>query len=242
MKLLAMKASLSFVILIFFSTNIFSQALSGEWEVQGENPNQKLYEGTLQTSFIGKAMYKLQWDIKYEADDQIKTFPGTAFYEKDNKKLIAAYGVDSKRYGLFSYDLTEIGGLFGTGLWTSHQGKGAELIGGELGKDKIAGRYEVVGRRPQGDLELGISETYKGILEISKEGNRYYLVWTLGDDTPYNGFGYVSGDKLIGVWGIGEDYGLITYTLDATISMASAKWTSAFYDFKGGTETIIRKD
>ncbi|MFY0599401.1 MAG: hypothetical protein JXR03_06995 [Cyclobacteriaceae bacterium] len=237
-----MKQITTILIALLFGINgVYSQALDGEWNVTGETPKGQSYEGSIKMTFIGKAMYKLNWDVLYKGEDEIKTFPGTAFYDKENRKLTAAYGVETERYGLFSYDLNEEGGLFGTGLWTSHKGKGAELIGGELGKDVIEGRYEVVGRRPQGDVTKQISETYKGILEIKKNGKRYHLTWTLGDNTPYNGFGYVSGDKLVGVWGIGEDYGLETYTLDETRLLGTAKWTSPFYDFKPGMETISKK-
>ncbi len=215
--------------------------LEGTWKVEGANPNEVSYEGTLEIEALNNTLHKLQWDVRYENKSSSEVFPGTGIYDKQSNRMYAAYGINTLRYGLIQYPLNEKGGLEGSGSWTSHQGVGAELIGGKLKRGKIEGTYEVVGRRSLGDVALGASETYSGTLKIKKEGNIYRLSWYLGDGTPYQGFAYKKRGNLIGVWGIGGSYGLEIYTFDADMQEANATWTTPNYDYEEGEETIMKQ-
>lgn len=216
----------------------YAQELEGKWSVEGQNPKGQGYEGELTMIKSSELFYRMQWNIFYDNKSQAEVFPGTGFLDKKNNKLIAAYGIGSLRYGLFTYDLNESGGLEGTGSWTSHLGRGAELIGGVLKKEQLPGIYEIVGKRSLGDMKLGVTSTYKGTLKIEKEGDLYKLNWYLGDGTPYEGFGYVSGGNLIGVWGIGGSFGLEIYDLDEDMKKGKSSWTSPSYDYQKGQESI----
>jgi len=235
-----MKNFTTILTLLLLGTSVFAQNLSGTWTVKGENPKGDAYEGTLDINPVSKIMYKLNWDLKYANKSRSQTFPGTGIYDKETNKMIAAYGIGTLRFGLFQYELNEKGGLQGAGSWTSHQGRGAELLGGRLNQKTISGTYEVVGRRSKDDVEMGASETYKGTLKITKDGDKYHLTWYLGDGTPFSGFGYISGGSLIGVWGIGGSYGLEIYSFNKSMDKATSEWTTPNYDFKMGSEKIMK--
>jgi hypothetical protein len=224
------------------ATGALAQSVEGKWSVEGQNPKGQGYEGELTITPTSELFHKLQWNILYDNKSQADIFPGTAFLDKKNKKMIAAYGIGTLRYGLFTYELNEEGGLAGNGSWVSHLGRGAELIGGMLNKKKLPGLYEIVGRRSVGDTKLGASDTYKGTLKIEKDGDMYKLNWYLGDGTPYEGFGYVSGGQLIGVWGIGGSFGLEIYSLNEDMTAGKSTWTSPSYDYKQGREMIEKSE
>ncbi len=214
--------------------------LKGTWEVEGKNPKSESYSGTLNMEPVTSVMYRLKWDIKYENKSQRESFPGTGLYDKKSNMMFAAYGIGTFRYGLLEYPLNEKGGLEGSGSWTSHKGRGAELLAGKLKRRNIEGTYEVVGRRSKGDVELGATEAYKGTLKIKKDGDIYHLNWYLGDGTPYSGFGYVIDNSLMGVWGIGGSYGLEVYTFDKNMKKATSEWMTPNYDYEEGAEILTR--
>lgn len=215
--------------------------MGGTYEVDGVNPNAESYEGTVNIVPKSGNMYSLLWDVQYEGQEEGLIFSGLGIFDPATKKLFAAYGIGNQRFGLFTYPLNEKGGLDGSCSWTSLNGVGSELIGGKLNRKEIAGLYEVVGRRSLGDAEAGNSLTYKGTLKVRKREQVYILEWYLGDGTPYNGLGYISGNQLIGVWGIGELYGLETYHFNDELSKAEADWISPIHDYKTGKESIKLK-
>lgn len=233
------RAQLIFLFFMPFGL-IFSQNadLSGTWKVEGENPNNNKYDGTLEIQKKSKVHYVLNWDIDYENQQQKLRYPGTAIFDDKSEKMYAAYGVETYRYGLIVYELNEFGGLAGRASWTSHMGMGTELIAGQLGKRKIAGTYEVVGKRSRGSVELGVSETYRGTLKVIQKENRFELQWFLGDGQPYTGFAYRVGDQLIGAWGIGGSYGMEMYQFDDKMKSATSEWISPAYDYEKGLEYI----
>ena len=214
--------------------------LKGTWAVEGETPKNVSYTGKLSIQPINAPLYKLTWGVRYGEETKNEVFPGTALFNQRTGKMYAAYGIGTLRYGLISYPLTDEGGLEGSATWTSHNGGGAELLGGKLDGD-IEGTYEVVGRRSDGDVDQGVSETYSGTLKIMKLRDYYRLEWYLGDGMPYTGFAYKTDTALIGVWGIGGSYGLEIYTVDEDLQSATSTWTSPSYDMKKGTETISRR-
>ena len=234
------------LIIMFFFTiaSLLAQNtdLSGTWEVEGENPVEDKYDGTLDMEKQSRVHYVLNWDIDYQNKEQKLKYPGTAVFDDESKKMYAAYGVETYRYGLIVYDLNEYGGLAGRASWTSHKGMGTELIAGQLGKRKIAGTYEVVGKRSKGAVELGVSETYRGTLKIVQKENRFELQWFLGDGQPYTGFAYRVGDQLIGAWGIGGSYGMEMYQFDAQLKSATSEWVSPSYNYGKGLEYIEKKE
>jgi len=212
--------------------------LSGIWKVEGENPEEVKYDGTLTMKKQSKVHYTLNWNIDYEHQEQKLKYPGTAIFDTESEKMYAAYGVETFRYGLIVYELNEYGGLAGRASWTSHKGMGTELIAGQLGKRKVAGTYEVAGKRSKGAVELGVSETYSGTLKVIQKENRFDLQWFLGDGQPYTGFAYRVGDQLIGVWGIGDSYGMEMYQFDDQLKSATSEWVSPAYDYDKGLEYI----
>ncbi|HCX21574.1 MAG: hypothetical protein CMB80_10090 [Flammeovirgaceae bacterium] len=237
-----LKTILVSAFLVLTLSSIAQQRIQGMWKVSGRDPSGTDYSGNLKIDTINQKWYRLIWEIKYPGKKGVTEFRGTGFYDPNSVELITAYGATNPRYGLFEYELNEKGGLFGTGNWTSQLGRGAELIGGKLNKSMVEGTYEVVGRRSQGDVEIGASETYKGTLRITKEGEMYHVIWELGESEPFEGFGYVINDKLVGVWGMGKAFGMKIYSLDGEQnSGVSDDWTSPFYSFKAGQETIEKQ-
>jgi len=229
---------LSFFVFLFAGS--YAQNLTDIWSVQGKSSDGVEYKGDLEIKPFKSGFYALNWRLKTSDGDSVFLI-GTGYYYRKDSRFIVAYCPDASRYGLFSYDLNEYGGLEGTGSWTSAQGKGAELMGGRLGKKEIPGSYEIVGRRPSGDIDNGMSETYIGTLAITKNLERFQLEWNLKDKVPYNGFGYVVGNNLVGVWGIGKEYGVKTYTIDADYAIGEGEWTSPNLEFKAFPEIIRRK-
>jgi hypothetical protein len=225
-------------ILPWFSISAQNADLSGTWKVEGENPDEKKYDGTLELNKKSKVHYVLKWDIDYAGQEQKLNYPGTAVFDDETRKMYAAYGVETYRYGLIVYELNEYGGLSGRASWTSHKGMGTELIAGQLGKRKIAGTYEIVGKRSKGAVELGVSETYRGTLKVVEKENRFDLQWFLGDGQPYAGFAYRVGNQLIGVWGTGDSYGMEMYQFDKELQSATSEWVSPAYDYRKGLEYI----
>ena len=214
--------------------------LKGTWNVEGKTPQDVSYTGKLSIQPINAPLYKLTWGVRYGEENKDEVFPGTALFNQRTGKMYAAYGIGTLRYGLISYPLTDEGGLEGSATWTSHNGGGAELLGGELDGD-IEGTYEVVGRRAAGDVDQGVSETYSGTLKIMKLRDYYRLEWYLGDGMPYTGFAYKTDNALIGVWGIGGSYGLEVYTVSEDLKSAKSTWTSPTYNMKKGTESIRKR-
>lgn len=231
-----------YILILFFATLSLSYAqntdLSGSWMVEGENPEEAKYDGTLTIEKQSKVHYVLNWNIDYGQQEQRLKYPGTAVFDDESKKMYAAYGVETYRYGLIVYELNEYGGLAGRASWTSHKGMGTELLAGQLGKRKIAGTYEVVGKRSKGAAELGVSETYRGTLKVLQKGERFDLQWFLGDGQPYTGFAYRVGDQLIGAWGTGESYGMEKYQFDDKLESATSEWISPAYNYTKGFEYI----
>lgn len=236
------KFTLSILVSFLLSFGLQAQTLTGEWNVSGKNPEKVGYEGVLNVEQVNKTLHTLNWDVKYADQKKRQQFPGTGIYDPSSNVMYAAYGIETYRYGLVSYPLNDKGGIKGSGSWTSHKGIGSELLAGKLMRSEIAGTYQVVGRRSTGDMELGASETYEGTLKIKKgENGRYMLEWYLGDGTPYKGFAYKTKNALVGVWGIGGAFGLLTYTFDEDKATAKATWTSPNYDYMEGVEELEKK-
>jgi hypothetical protein len=231
-----------FVILLVSTATLSAQkgALAGVWDVQGQSPKGLSYEGKLDIKAVNAPLYRLTWDIQYEDEEKNQTYPGTAIFNQKEGKMYAAYGINTLRYGLISYPLTEEGGLQGSASWTSHNGGGAELLGGVLDGD-IEGTYEVVGRRSKGDVDQGVSETYAGTLIIKKVREHYRLEWYLGDGMPYTGFAYKTDTALIGAWGIDGSYGLETYTIGRDLKRAKGIWVSPDYEMMEGSEMLRKR-
>jgi len=236
------KFALTLLLLAGVSTALSAQNwLTGEWNVKGTNPEGDAYEGALEIEADNRPLYKLQWEVDYEDEPNTQTFPGTALFDKERNVMYAAYGIGTLRYGLVSYPLNEKGGLQGSGNWTSHQGVGAELLAGKLNRRRLAGTYQVVGRRSKGDVEMGASETYEGTLKIKKDGDMYRLEWYLGDGTPYKGFAYKTENALVGAWGIGGSYGLEIYTFNEDRKGAESIWMTPNYGEGKGKEMITKR-
>ncbi len=236
-----------FTIILFlaslsFTHLIHAQELEGTWKVSGSDPEDKNYTGKLTIDPVTDQWYRLGWEFNYTNKKGVNEYVGTGYYDPKRGELVTAYAMNSPRYGLFEYELNEKGGLFGTGNWTSQLGRGAELIGGKLNRSEIEGKYEVVGRRSQGDVSMGESETYKGTLEIRKQGNLFRLFWDLGGPEIFEGFGYLINNKLVGVWGPEKFYGMKIYAFDGdTENGISKNWTSPAFDYKPGSETIEKQ-
>ncbi len=233
-----------FLFISMFATtflNAQNADLSGNWVVKGENPKGESYEGKVSIEKLNRVLYKLDWEVAYEGKSKY-SFPGTGLYDKKSNVMFAAYGVETYRYGLIQYPLNDKGGLEGNATWTSHKGVGTELLAGELNKKEIKGIYSIVGRRSKGDIDLGTSETYSGTLKIyKKKDDLYTLEWYLGDGQPYQGFAFKQNDQLIGVWGVGDSFGLEIYKFEADGKMAKSEWMSPLYEYKKGIETIVLK-
>lgn len=242
MMLSRMTLTLALLALLVSTSQAQSAKMQGNWSVKGTNPAGEAYEGQLKIKPINVPLYQLTWDVKYENRDKRQTFPGTALIDQKSDKMYAAYGINTLRYGLIYYPLNEEDGLEGSATWTSHNGVGAELLGGEFGGDKIAGTYQVVGRRSPSDVDQGAAETYDGTLIVRKpKEGRYKLEWYLGDGMPYEGFAYKTDKALIGVWGIGGSYGLEIYELADNRKSAEAKWYTPIFKDTPGTEQIRKQ-
>jgi len=85
---------------------------------------------------------------------------------------------------------------------------------------KIVGNYAVKGTNPDG-------KEYKGTAEITKDGDAYYVKWTIGKES-HVGVGILDGDKLSVCWLVGEGgsgLGIVVYKVNKDGKLVG-KWVA----------------
>ena len=77
---------------------------------------------------------------------------------------------------------------------------------------------------------------YRGTVAITRQGPHYALDWTIAGSTPYKGVGIQTGNLLGVGWGMGTNYGVVVYRVNA--GTLTGTWTSAQSVGQVGTEVL----
>lgn len=100
-----------------------------------------------------------------------------------------------------------------------------------VGTLNIVGNYFASGTNPGG------RGSYRGVVKIEKDGDKYFVFWKIGNSS-YGGLGVLEGNQFKVVWGTAkEPTGVVKYTVqqDGTL-------VGSWYSFKNpnaiGTETL----
>jgi hypothetical protein len=83
---------------------------------------------------------------------------------------------------------------------------------------------------------------YKAMVEITREGDVYQVVWAMGPNEGYMGVGMNEGDTLCVGWSIGEVPGVVVYKPDDKPDSKKlvGRWTAPGSRGKTYTETLTR--
>jgi len=98
-------------------------------------------------------------------------------------------------------------------------------------KADITGSYDCEGTNPDG-------KTYKGKVEISKDGDIYHVKWAIGAGDNYEGIGILEGD-VFAVSYYGGINGVVVYRVQKGGSLAG-KWSIVGGKGKVYTETLSK--
>jgi hypothetical protein len=81
---------------------------------------------------------------------------------------------------------------------------------------------------------------YKAMVEITREGEVYQVVWALGPNEGYMGVGMTEGDALCVGWSIGEVPGVVVYKPDPKPDSKKlvGRWTAPGSRGRTYTETL----
>ena len=83
---------------------------------------------------------------------------------------------------------------------------------------------------------------YKAMVEITRDGDVYQVVWVLGPREAYMGVGVIEGDALCVGWAIGEVPGVVVYNADPKNAGKDknlvGRWTAPGSKGKTFTETL----
>jgi hypothetical protein len=155
--------------------------LAGIYRVSGTNPNGSKYRG-----MVALTQDKDQFDFTWWIGKQV--FHGTGQFA--GRMLVVNWG-DTKPV---IYSFTKDGTL--DGEWAD--GSGGETLEpvASAAADEVdlaEGAYDVEGRNPDG-------KSYKGKVEIEKDGDKYHVSWNVGD-SAYDGTGTLEGNLLTVEWG-----------------------------------------
>ena len=78
---------------------------------------------------------------------------------------------------------------------------------------------------------------YKAMVEISREGDVYQVLWVLGPREAYMGVGLIEGDALCVGWATGQVPGLVVYK-PGTDGKLVGRWTAPGSEGKTFKETL----
>jgi hypothetical protein len=155
--------------------------LAGIYRVNGTNPNGSKYRG-----MVALTQDKDRFDFTWWIGKQV--FRGTGHFA--GRMLVVNWG-DTKPV---IYSFAKDGTL--DGEWAD--GSGGETLEpvASAAADEVEladGSYDVEGRNPDG-------KSYKGTVEIEKDGDKYNVSWKVGD-SAYDGTGTLEGNLLTVEWG-----------------------------------------
>lgn len=187
--------------------------LTGQYTVDGRNPNGERYTGTLTLRPLGQG-----WSAEWRTPD---TSRGIGL--SDGRTLVLAYGGDD--CGVVAWDATRPGRL--GGQWTLDGQIGREQASIEApGGDRLDGRYGVSGESPDGEF-------YKGSLQVRRDVGGYALRWDI--DTVYTGTGIEADGVLGAAWG--DDCGVAVYRIQGNRLMG--RWRTP--EEPEGSEVLQRR-
>ncbi|MEB2310513.1 MAG: hypothetical protein OZ921_05170 [Sorangiineae bacterium] len=102
---------------------------------------------------------------------------------------------------------------------------------GRVNPRDVSGNYKILSAANPGG-----GGGYSGTVAITKQGDHYQLVWTIGDDPPYRGVGLVMG-QVFGVgWGLGDAYGVAIYKVSG--GSLDGRWATSRSQGRAGTEKL----
>lgn len=198
--------------LLLFASVTQANDLTGQYRVDGRNPNGSRYEGTLTLRPLGQG-----WSAEWRTPAPVR---GVGL--SDGRTLVLAYG--GSECGVVAWDATQPGRL--AGQWTLDGRIGREQASAERpGGDRLEGRYGVSGESPDGEF-------YKGSLQLRRDAGGYALRWDI--DTVYTGTGIESGGVLGAAWG--DDCGVAIYRIEG--NRLVGRWRTA--GAPEGQETLLR--
>jgi hypothetical protein len=164
--------------------------LTGQYAVDGSNPDGDRYTGTLTLRPLRQG-----WSAEWRTPDATR---GIGL--SDGRTLVLAYG--GSECGVVAWDATQPGRL--AGQWTLDGSLGREQAAAQTpGSDRLDGRYDVSGESPEGEF-------YKGSLQVRRDTGGYALRWDI--DTVYTGTGIEADGVLGAAWG--DDCGVAIYRID----------------------------
>lgn len=81
---------------------------------------------------------------------------------------------------------------------------------------------------------------YKAMVEITREGDVYQVIWVMGPSEGYMGVGMLEGDALCVGWSIGEVPGVVVYKPDTAAENKKliGRWTAPGSKGQTYTETL----
>lgn len=203
----------AFPLLILTLTSAAAADLTGQYAVDGRNPDGERYAGTLTLRPLGQG-----WAAEWRTPDSSH---GVGL--SDGRTLVLAYGGDE--CGVVAWDATQPGRL--AGQWTLDGRLGREQASAEApGRDRLDGRYGVSGESPDGEF-------YKGSLQVRRDAGGYALRWDI--DTVYTGTGIESDGVLGAAWG--DDCGVAIYRIQG--DQLIGRWRTP--DAPEGSESLQRR-
>ena len=84
----------------------------------------------------------------------------------------------------------------------------------EAGKKDDAGAARDFSGKSLADGMSNGGKPYKAMVEITRDGDVYQVVWVLGPREAYMGVGVIEGDALCVGWAVGEVPGVVVYKGD----------------------------
>lgn len=175
------------------------------------------YAGEVAISRNGD-VHRLSWTIPGSPAQS-----GLALIEGD--VLATGYGT-GRAYGVAVYRISSGGAM--AGRWADASAGAQPGTEDLAGPDGLNGRYESVGRRPDGT-------SYTGTVEIEPTGKTYAISRSLPDGR-YSGVGIRTGDLLVVGWG--EAPGAVAYKVDGPT--LRGLW-AILGDTAVGSESLVRK-
>lgn len=158
-----------------------ARQISGVYQADGRNPDGSTYSGVLTiTPENGKVRFN--WWIGKDVFTGIGEFAGRMLVVNwgDKNPVVYTFGVDGT-----------LEGEWADGTATETLTPYAKAAPREL--ELSEGDYGVEGFNPNGT-------TYKGTVNISRQGRKYTLAWKVGSDS-YRGVGELAGNVLTVDWG-----------------------------------------
>ena len=158
-----------------------ARRISGIYRVAGSNPDGSGYSGMLSITPEGSKVH-LTWWIGDDVFTGVGEFAGRMLVVNWGDKHPVVYTFEGEK---------ALDGEWADGSATERLTLYSRVAQNSL--DLLEGRYEAVGRNPDGS-------TYTGSVSVSRQGRKFALIWQVGADS-YRGVGVLEGNVLTVDWG-----------------------------------------